>query len=183
MSVGHQIPVDPSQPGHGASREHIQDHFLCRSGLHACGPSDHLRAHFSNDGQGGSLLQWRIPIARDGDGLGSAAASVLNGGHCKRSPPTGGDSDHDITLARLLLGHLALAQFGGVFVGLNRDAKSFGPAGDHKLNCARITVEGRRTLGCIEGGNTATGPSAHVDQAATFFQSSGNEIDPTCDLR
>ena len=38
----HEITCDPSQFDHDGSRDHVQNHFLCGTGFHPCGPANHF---------------------------------------------------------------------------------------------------------------------------------------------
>jgi hypothetical protein len=55
----------------------------------------------------------------------------------------------------------------------------FGAAGDNELHHPSMGVEGGRTFGGIERGDTPAGSCADVKQPAPFFQSFSNYINPS----
>ena len=49
--VHHEISVDIAQPSHGTGRDHVQDHFVRRTGFHAGRSGQDLRSHLGDDGE------------------------------------------------------------------------------------------------------------------------------------
>src|ERR1051326_8331543 len=109
----------------------------------------------------------RITVASEGDGVGTPAAGVFDGGDGEGSASASGDAQDDIVLAGFAFFHFGDSGSGVVFAGLGGISEGVRASGHDELDGARIGVEGWGNLTGVEGAKTAAGSSAYVDETAT----------------
>lgn len=61
--VDHEVPVSLTEPDHGRRGDHVEDGFLCRSGLQTGRPGEHLWAGVDLDGQIGLVTDEGVMVA------------------------------------------------------------------------------------------------------------------------
>src|SRR5580658_3601394 len=166
--VDHEVAVDVAEARHRSGGDHIQDHLVGCAGFHAGGSGQNFRADFGDDGEMGGALEWRIAVAGEGDGAGSAVAAVLDGGDGERGASAGGDAENNVVLAGFPFFHFRDREFHIVFAGFGGSGERFGASRHDVLHGARIGIEGGLNFGSVESAETAAGSGAHVDEAHDF---------------
>ena len=182
-NIDHEVAVDVSQACHGSGGDHVQDHLVSGARFHAGGSGENFGSDFSDDGEISGALERGFAVAGKGDGAGSAATGVFDGGDGERSASAAGDAEDNIVLAGLALLHFLDGKFGIVFAGFGGGGEGFRTSGHDVLHGARIGVERRRDFGCVEGADAATGSGAHVDEASTLAESGDDDVDGAGNLR
>ena len=182
-NIDHEVAVDVAEASHGAGGDHVQNHLVSGARFHAGGSCENFGSDFSDDGEISGALERGFAVAGKGDGAGSAATGVFDGGDGERSASAAGDAEDNIVLAGLALLHFLEGKFGVVFAGFGGGGEGFGASGHDVLHGARIGVERGRDFRSIESANAAAGSGAHVDEASALAKSGDDDVDGAGDLR
>ena len=181
--VDHEVAIDVAEPGHGAGRDHVEDHLVGGTRLHAGGSGQDFGADLGDDGEMRSALQRGIPVTGESDGVGTAAAGVFDGGNGEGSASAGGDTEDDVVFAGFAFLHFRDGGSGVIFTSFGGFCQGLWTAGHHILHGAGTGVEGGGNLGGVEGAETAAGSGADVDETSTLAKAGGDHVDSAGNLR
>src|ERR1700693_5045054 len=120
-------------------------------------------------------FQRGVGIAGESDGVCAAAAGFGDGGYGEGSASAGSYAYDYVLPGGFAAGHLLAAGFGVVFADFGGGGQGFGASGDDEVDA--VGVECGLALYGIEGGDTAAGSGAHVDEACAIAKGVGDLID------
>ena len=170
VDVDHQVAVHVAEARHGAGGDHVAG-----SSSAPCRPScGWIRRPLRGRLRRRSRCRRRCPAASRGLQVTAMVLAPLLRAYSmaamvKGVRPLAAMPTTTSFCTGLLLGDLALAEFGGILVGFDGGATGLRrrPA---ITNCTvfGIGVEGGRALGGVEGGDAAAGAGADIDQASAF---------------
>ncbi len=169
IQVHHQIPVYFPEPDHNGCGDHVQDHFLCRTGFEPGGAHQYLRTHHGVDGDIRCPIQGGMFIAGNGDGKGSAPSGFFQYSDDVGCLAAGGQTDDGVPAGDRLPLNLSDAFFLSVLNILLRDMKGILSSCHKTLNQLWIRSKGRRTFCSVQDCQPSAGSRAEVQKPAAFF--------------
>src|SRR5512146_2043181 len=183
MEIDHQVAVHVAHPGEGAGGDHVEDHFLHGSGLHARGSGQNFGADSNYDAVRGDFRDRSAGVCSDADRDGPFASRISERAESVWGPTADGESDNDILDSRFLASHVKLTHFGGVFADFSSVTKGVVSAGDEVLDHTRGDVKGGDALGGVERAEASAGSRTDINKTPSGRTGLSYEIDSLGDGR